>query len=292
MSQGYDRLITRESLHWGNVRPDPENPQIWDNPTLYQIFFLKEHLLLVERAVANGPKVLELGCGEGDLAIELANKGLDVTAIDLSPERIQRAIEKAKDLSNAPKFQVGDLNTGSFPSSTFDCVVANGSLHHILALDHLLEEVRKTLKPAGKLVVFDFIGMGTLRKLFAALLYAVLPTYKPYSAKWKLRSRITAFLSTEKKKRRAIENQETSALHPDSPFEEISGASIIEETRNRFKILETFTFLPFWYYLAPKIKLPQSLRYPTARFLRRTDDLLVQFHLAKGTYVFIEAQKT
>ncbi|MBF8294074.1 MAG: Methyltransf 11 protein [Bacteroidetes bacterium] len=292
-SQKYDNLIAQEARHWGEVRQDPQNPQIWHDPQLFEIFFGKEYRHMVESAVTRGPRILELGCGEGSLTLELASRGMKVTGIDLSPQRIERARLKAEDirLQVPPTFIIGDLNTIKLPSGPFDCVVAHDSLHHILALDRLCDEAKNSLRPGGHFLVIDYIGMGFWRKLLAGFLYAILPTYQPYTMKWGLRNRLASFLATERKKRKALEEASSGALHHDSPFEEISQTSIIHELEHRFDILEQRTFCPFWFYLVAKVRMPERMRYPMARLLRSFDDLISSFRLSRGAYVWIAAHK-
>jgi ubiquinone/menaquinone biosynthesis C-methylase UbiE len=290
----YRELITQESQHWGRVQQDPQNPQIWHDQQLFEIFFGKWYRHLIERATACGPKVLELGCGEGSLAMELAERGLRVTAIDLSAERIERAKERSRRsaASPAPTFLVDDLNTITLPNQEFDCIVAHDSLHHVLKVDRLCDEVRRSLKPSGTFLVMDFSGMGTLRRILAAALYAVLPTYQPYRYKWRLRHRLSGFLARESRKRAALEEGSTVLLHHDSPFEEISQESIVREISRRFTVITHMTFCPFWYYFAAKIRWPKSLKYSVARVLRMADELILRLHLARGAYFLLEARIT
>lgn len=293
-SRHYDELIAKESRHWGEVKPDPNNPQIWHDPKLFEIFFGNEYRQFVERVVASGPRILELGCGEGNLTLELASRGMDITAIDLSAERIERAREKAKRLNPTiqPNWLVADLNTFPLPRNGFDCVAAHDSLHHLLQLRYVCDEVAHALKPGGSFIVMDYVGMGFFRKLLAGFLYAILPTYQPYSMKWRLRKRLSGFLATEAQKRKSLEEGTPAALHEDSPFEEISQQSILHEIRNRFEVVESRSFCPFWFYLAAKIRLPGVWKYFIARILRLFDNLIVRLHLAKGAYVLIVARNT
>jgi ubiquinone/menaquinone biosynthesis C-methylase UbiE len=286
-------LAEKEARHWGEVRPDPKNPQIWEDDRLFEVFFGKEYRHLIDRVVASGPRVLELGCGEGNLAIELSRRGLLVDAVDLSTERIARAKAKADAhaLQSPVEFVVGDLNVMSFHHNTYDCIVAHDSLHHILKLDNLLKEVHNALKPGGVILVMDYVGMGRVRRLCAAFLAGILPTYQPYTDKLKLARRLKAFMATEDQKRKALANGTAGELHQDSPFEEISQRSIIMLIRNRFHILEEFSFNPFWYYLAAKIRFPRVLRYRVAGIWRAMDDLIVRIRLANGAFVFVEAKK-
>jgi ubiquinone/menaquinone biosynthesis C-methylase UbiE len=293
-SEHYDELIAKEALHWGAVGQNPQNPQIWHDPRLFEIMFGKEYRHFVDHAVSSGPRILELGCGEGNLTLELAARGMDLTAIDLSPDRIDRARSKAKVLHPAiePNWIVADLNTFSLPKNRFDSVVAHDSLHHILHLGRLCEEVTLALKPGGRFIVMDYVGMGFRRKLLAGFLYAILPTYQPYRAKWSLRKRLPGFLATERHKRKALDTGSPSALHEDSPFEEISQKSIADEINRRFEVIEQQSFCPFWFYLVAKIRTPVRWKYHVARFLRSFDDLITRMHVARGAYVLIVARNT
>ena len=292
-SQPYKDLIARESLHWGEVGHDPENPQIWHDPALFEIFFGKEYAHLLSRAVTSGPRILELGCGEGRLSMELAARGLQVTGIDLSPQRIERAAATADaaHLAMPPSFLAGDLNTISLPPDTYDCVVAHDSLHHILYLGRLCDEVLKTLRPGGSFLIMDYIGMGAIRKILAGALYGVLPTYQPYAKKWKLRHRLSSFLAAEEQKRDALGHSPSGALHQDSPFEEITQKSIVTEVQKRFHVAELQTYCPFWFYLAAKVQVPARWKYTMAKSFRALDKIIVKLRIAQGAYVWIAAQK-
>jgi 2-polyprenyl-3-methyl-5-hydroxy-6-metoxy-1,4-benzoquinol methylase len=288
----YEDLLRKEADHWSSVHVDHANPQLWHDGRLFEIFFGREYAMLLDRTDQHGPKVLELGCGEGSLATTLAQRGLTVTALDLSEARLARAQEKADiaGVADRIEFRVADLNRVELAPNAYSCVVAHDSLHHILSLDRLLSKVSDSLVPGGALVVLDYVGMGSFRKLLAAGLFAVLPTFQSYSEKWRLRKRLRGFLSSEKAKRDAMANQDASRLHPESPFEEISQASIVECIEKRFLIQQKLSFLPFWFYLAPKLRLPRSLRYPVARALKTMDNGLL-FLGVRGAYCFIDARK-
>lgn len=258
----------------------------------FELFFGREFAALRQAAVEHGPTVLELGCGEGALSVDLARRGLSVTGIDLSPERIKQATETAarEGVSGRTMFQVSDLNTTNLPADTYTCIVAHDSLHHILELDHLLDQVRNALREGGAFLVMDYRGMGTLRRIAAASLTALLPTYLPYRDKWSKRRRLRAFLATETEKRRAVQGGTENLLHPESPFEEISQNSIVPEIFQRFTVNHYHSYLPFWFYLAPKVRVPGFLRTPWFRFMRRLDSLGAMVGL-EGAYFYLEASK-
>ncbi|AEV85204.1 ubiquinone/menaquinone biosynthesis methyltransferase ubiE [Actinoplanes sp. SE50] len=83
---------------------------------------------LLEHGV-RGPKVLDLGCGTGDLACTLARRGYHVTGIDISPTAIERARQKAAGLTAT--FHVQDATKLDLPNKPFDTIFDSGLLHNL-----------------------------------------------------------------------------------------------------------------------------------------------------------------
>ena len=98
-------------------------------------------------------RVLEVGCGRGDLAWQVARLGYQVSAID--PEAPEGAI-----------FHAVPLEEFSDPSP-FDAALANLALHHIPDLEGALAKIRRLLRPGGRLIVnehaFDRLDEPTAR---------------------------------------------------------------------------------------------------------------------------------
>jgi ubiquinone/menaquinone biosynthesis C-methylase UbiE len=78
-----------------------------------------------------GPKVLDIGCGPGDLAIALARRGHHVTAVDISGVAIDQARAKAAREGVNVRFEVRDAARLSLPSAPFDSIFDSGLLHSL-----------------------------------------------------------------------------------------------------------------------------------------------------------------
>ena len=96
----------------------------------------------------SGAAVLEVGCGEGRVALELLNRGYRVTGVDSDPEVIARAKERG-----VPAVQA---SWPAFESAPLDGVVFTRSLHHIDPLERAIRKAREVLRPTGMLLVEDF----------------------------------------------------------------------------------------------------------------------------------------
>ena len=114
---------------------------------------------------SNTSRILEVGCGNGELAKQLHNLGHEVIAIDSSA----KAIEDAQRLGiDARKADFPD-----FEETPFDVIIFTRSLHHIRPLASALDQAYRLLKPAGLLVVEDF-AYGDTSEFTAAWYYRLL----------------------------------------------------------------------------------------------------------------------
>jgi ubiquinone/menaquinone biosynthesis C-methylase UbiE len=141
-----------ESL-WESVPPGLEPPD----------FDLRRRFLL-ERVVA-GERVLDVGCGEGWFAVELARAGAEVVGIDVAEEPLRRA--RTRDSELDLRLVDGD---GPWPldDASVDVVWAGETIEHIADTAGWLSEVRRVLRPGGRLLL-STPAHGRLRVLWLAL---------------------------------------------------------------------------------------------------------------------------
>jgi len=111
----------------------------------------------------SGESVLDIGCGTGTLAIaakrHLGMAGI-VHGIDASSEMIARAKKKARKAGADVSFQIALAEALPFPDGQFDAVVSTVMLHHLprKPRQQCASEVRRVLKPGGRVLAVDFAG--------------------------------------------------------------------------------------------------------------------------------------
>jgi ubiquinone biosynthesis O-methyltransferase len=100
-----------------------------------------------------GKRVLDVGCGDGDFAIELARRGAIVTGIDSSVEMIQAARARPAPIGGQVDFQVADAHLLPFEEGSFDIVVAMTILCFVRDARPVFNQIAQVLRPGGKLVI-------------------------------------------------------------------------------------------------------------------------------------------
>jgi demethylmenaquinone methyltransferase/2-methoxy-6-polyprenyl-1,4-benzoquinol methylase len=148
--------------------------------------------LTAEAAVREGDRVLDAACGTGDLAIADLKAGASrVTGLDFSEAMLERARRKA------PLDWVrGDMLALPFADATFDAATVGFGVRNVADLELALRELRRVLRPGGRLAILEITQpRGPLKPFFSLwfdrivpLLGRVLPggaayTYLPASVK-------------------------------------------------------------------------------------------------------------
>ncbi len=171
-----------------------------------------------------------LGFGFGDLEAHALSTGMvqRFFSVDISEPAAEYCRRHFKGF--AASFQVSDLNRVELGTERFDAVFAASVLHHVLDLEHLLDEVGRCLRPGGWFVFDEYTGpsrfqwrakqLEIVNELLAAL---------PGKYKHDLRRRFF-------KKRRVYPNplDDTSR---DSPFEAVRSEEILPLVSERFEIV-------------------------------------------------------
>ena len=112
-------------------------------------------------APQSGEKILDLGCGDGDLTLQIQNCGCEILGIDSSADMIAAASQKGL---TTRVLDARDLNY----SAEFNAVFTNAVLHWISDIDLVVNNVYRALKPEGRFVG-EFGGAGNIQSIVDAL---------------------------------------------------------------------------------------------------------------------------
>ncbi len=149
--------------------------------------YRQRHGFIIERGRAlvdllapqAGERILDLGCGTGDIAQTLAERGARVVGVDASPEMVASA------RSRFPQLDVRLADAAALPfRDEFDAVFSHAALHWVTRAGDAASGMRRALKQGGRLVA-EFGGQGNVRALEAAFARALRETTgREYRSPW------------------------------------------------------------------------------------------------------------
>jgi ubiquinone/menaquinone biosynthesis C-methylase UbiE len=116
---------------------------------------------IAERIPLSDSAVLDVGCGDGSFARELARAGARMTGLECSEGQLAicRRARKVADES----YVTGVAQALPFNNGAFDATVLRASLHHVPvdAMQDALREARRVMRPAGELFIFEPLTSGS-----------------------------------------------------------------------------------------------------------------------------------
>lgn len=116
--------------------------------------------VLERAAIEEGERVLDLACGTGTLAVQVAGevRGAHVTGVDGDPEILERARAKVASAGVEVALDEGFSTELPYDDAGFDVVLSTLFFHHLgdEAKRRTAREVHRVLSPGGRLVIGDF----------------------------------------------------------------------------------------------------------------------------------------
>jgi ubiquinone/menaquinone biosynthesis C-methylase UbiE len=128
--------------HYGDLDPSDLGAQ---NLVSRRRFALR----MLEAATPPGSRVLDVGCGTGEIAAQVTALGYEVWGLDIAEPMIREARERFK----STRLCIGDAEHMPFPDRTFEAVVSLGVFEYLATDEHALREIRRVLRPGGTVVV-------------------------------------------------------------------------------------------------------------------------------------------
>jgi trans-aconitate methyltransferase len=114
-------------------------------------------------AAQPGERILDLGCGDGQLTQRLVAIGASVTGVDNSAEMVAAARMRGVDAQEA------SAEALPYPPASFDAVFSNAALHWVRDQDAMMTEVHRVLKRGGRFVA-EMGGHGNIAAIRVALM--------------------------------------------------------------------------------------------------------------------------
>ena len=117
-------------------------------------------------------RILDYGCGAGEIVLRRRDKGLDICGVEaFHGGNSARDLVASKGLLGVSVFELSDQNTIPFPDETFDLIVSNQVMEHVQDMDQALKEISRVLKHEGKLITL-FPTFEIIRECHCGILFA------------------------------------------------------------------------------------------------------------------------
>lgn len=167
-------LVTRIGIAWGSGFLLGALVMLWSS--LFGKFIVRDRLLNAV-ALKGDERVLDVGCGRGQVLIGAAKRlttgraiGLDLwSANDLSGNSASETLTNAviEGVSDRVGVETGDMCAMPFGDKLFDVVLSMTAIHNVPAAnrDKALLEIARVLKPGGRVAIFDIAHTGRYAKL-------------------------------------------------------------------------------------------------------------------------------
>lgn len=170
----YAEHVEEEIEHYGEIFKDGEGRETLQQPIPWTWQQCEERAAMIVHAktgaflnehVSNrlnagpGSRLLSLGSGPGGMEIEYAKQspGAHIACMDINPDLLALGRERAESLGLDMSFHVADLNTVELPREEFDVVYCAASLHHVIELERVAEQIGRALRPGGVLIAVDVV---------------------------------------------------------------------------------------------------------------------------------------
>jgi ubiquinone/menaquinone biosynthesis C-methylase UbiE len=133
----------------------------------FDYFRFMQRRTIIFANLKENQRFLDIGCGTGwavGYAANLVKEGGEAYGIDIAPKMVERAIENTRELKNVHFYQA-NAEELPFEDNFFDVIICTNSFHHYLKPLQVLAEMRRVLKPDGKIFILDITTDGFIAKM-------------------------------------------------------------------------------------------------------------------------------
>jgi SAM-dependent methyltransferase len=129
---------------------------------------------VARRAIAPGMRVLDLACGNGNVAIPAARAGAQVTGVDIAPNLLEQARDRARSESLAIVFEEGDAEDLPYADEHFDLVLSMFGAMFAPRPEQAAAEMLRVCRRGGKIAMANWTPDG-----FSGQLFRLVGSYVP-----------------------------------------------------------------------------------------------------------------
>jgi 2-polyprenyl-3-methyl-5-hydroxy-6-metoxy-1,4-benzoquinol methylase len=135
--------------------------------------------------IAPGTRMLDLGCGAGQIAIPAAKAGADVTGVDIASNLIEQARQRAADDGVTVRFEEADAEELPFADGAFDLVVSLIGAMFAPRPDRVAAEMERVCRHGGRIAMANWTAEGHVGQMFKIIAKHVPPPpLMPSPMKW------------------------------------------------------------------------------------------------------------
>lgn len=116
--------------------------------------------------IARGTRVLDVACGTGNLALPAARAGATVTGVDIAPNLVQQARERAVAEGVRAQFDEGDAEELPYKEGSFDLVLSMFGAMFGPRPERVAAELIRVCRPGGRIVMANWVPTGFIGQIF------------------------------------------------------------------------------------------------------------------------------
>ena len=187
MSTGAAVSPTPSSLHWDVHQLKARLKATWMTGD-YDVFsrYLEPdaHLFFRRIGIEPGDKVLDVGCGTGQLALIAARAGAQVTGCDIATNSLERARARASQEQLNATFDEGDAEALPYGDAQFDVVSSLVGAMFAPRPNLVASEMLRVCKPGGKIAMANWTPQGFVGQMFKIIARYIAPNGMPSPVLW------------------------------------------------------------------------------------------------------------
>jgi len=134
--------------------------------------------------LAPGCRLLDVGCGSGQLALIAAKDGLEVTGVDIASNSLERARARTQAEGLRARFQEGDAEALPFENASFDIVASLIGAMFAPRPELVSKELLRVCKPGGTIAMANWTPQGFIGQMFKTISKFIAPSGMPSPVLW------------------------------------------------------------------------------------------------------------